>query len=145
MAGKSPINDSRRNAKYREIFDKTGGVCHVCGDPLVLDQVGRGGNSKGVYDVPPGWWEVDHIFQRSRGGASSAANSLPACTPCNRARWHRQGAYARVTLLLGLAARELICRGGEPGKAVLAEAGARWSYMKKWPELGKRKTKGRKS
>src|SRR5262245_41725480 len=107
-----------RTPQLREIFEKTGGVCHFCGDTLDFDKRGRGGGAKTVHDVPAGFWEVDHVRARARGGAP-LGNSLPACTACNRLRWHRSGGYTRTTILLGLVVRELIRQGGETGDHLL--------------------------
>ena len=29
---------------------------------------------------------LDHVYPRSRGGANTEANQVPACYPCNRAK-----------------------------------------------------------
>jgi len=85
----------------RRIFDKTTGHCHFCGDPIVFE-------NRGWIAKPRGHWEVDHVIQRHKGGIKSAENCLPACTRCNRLRWHRTGAGLREVLLLGvLAAKEI--------------------------------------
>src|ERR1700682_1073802 len=90
-----------REATLREIFDKTTGHCHFCGDPIVFE-------NRGWTEKPDGHWEVDHVIQRHKGGATTTENSLPACTRCNRLRWHRTGAGLREVLLLGvLAANEI--------------------------------------
>jgi hypothetical protein len=84
-----------------EIFAKTQGHCHFCGDPLVF-------GNRGWTDKPHGHWEVDHVIQRDKGGSKKAENCLPACTVCNRLRWHRTGASVRGLLLLGvIAAKEI--------------------------------------
>ncbi|MBK9240529.1 MAG: HNH endonuclease [Acidobacteria bacterium] len=132
---------SASESALREVFDKTGGVCHLCGDKLSFEKRGRGGKAKGVYDVPSGFWEVDHVHQRSRGGNAGFSNALPACTACNRMRWHRSGGYTRQTLLLGLAARERIRRGSDLGDRLLKDAKQRWPLVSKWPRLGERTKK----
>ncbi len=90
------------NAKLRDIFDKTGGHCHFCGDRIFFRRRGFDRLNR------KGFWEVDHVIQRHKGGASSSANYLPACTRCNRLRWHRKGGYLRESIQLGLIARQQI-------------------------------------
>lgn len=94
-------------SQLRRIFIKTKGCCHFCGDPLIFHR--RGWRAKGL----PGFWEVDHVIQRKKGGADLADNCLPACTQCNRLRWHRKGENIRRLLLLGLLA-EIEIRCGTP-------------------------------
>jgi HNH endonuclease len=57
-----------------------------------------------VERTPDGHWEVDHVIQRDKGGAETSENCLPACTRCNRLRWHRTGDGIRDLLLLGVIA-----------------------------------------
>jgi len=57
----------------------------------------REGRLKNDIKLPNwGWAErmdghpvVDHVRQRTKGGASSRSNYLPACTRCDRLRWGR--------------------------------------------------------
>lgn len=87
--------------QLRTIFMKTNGHCHFCGDLLFFE-------NRGWCEKPKGHWEVDHVTQRAKGGADETANYLPACTRCNRLRWHRTGEVMRDLLLLGvLAQREI--------------------------------------
>ncbi len=82
-----------------KIFLKTEGHCHFCGD--VIDFEKRG------WDIDlTGRWEVDHIVQRKKKGASREANYLPACTRCNRLRWSRTGPSLRRVIFLGLVAKD---------------------------------------
>ena len=83
--------------KIKEIFSKTKGHCHFCGDPLILERYGR----KDLDDLD-GAWETDHIIQKGKGGRKEAENCLPACLRCNRLRWHRKGNDLRDLILLGL-------------------------------------------
>lgn len=97
------------NAKLKEIWSKTSGCCHFCGDSVKLQKRGwRSGNMDG-------YWEVDHVIQRGKGGDKNAANCLPACTKCNRLRWHRTGVQVRELLLLGLIAKDHMKRGTNIG------------------------------
>ena len=92
----------------RRIFDKTTGHCHFCGDRIVFE-------NRGWIDKPRGHWEVDHVIQRHKGGLESAENCLPACTRCNRLRWHRTGDGLREVLLLGVLAAKEIKAGTKVG------------------------------
>jgi hypothetical protein len=86
----------------RRIWEKTEGHCHFCGDPVEFDR--RGWRDADL----TGYWEVDHVIQRDKGGSVLADNCLPACTRCNRLRWHRKGEQLRELLFLGLIARDEI-------------------------------------
>lgn len=97
-------------AQLQQIFQKTRGHCHFCGDPLQFHR--RGWRAKNL----PGFWEVDHVIQRRKGGASAIENYLPACTRCNRLRWHRKGEAVRRLLRLGLIAHAEIRRATKLGK-----------------------------
>jgi 5-methylcytosine-specific restriction endonuclease McrA len=72
-------------AQLRQIFEKTDGHCHFCGDEIRFGE--RGGRS--IRRKGP--WEVDHVIQRAKGGLGGVENCLPASTPCNRLRWQRTG------------------------------------------------------
>jgi len=84
----------------KEIFDRTEGHCHFCGDAISFKKYG-------LKDVNStlGVWEADHIKQKGKGGGKDAANCLPACYRCNRLRWHRKGEDVRELLFLGLIAQ----------------------------------------
>ena len=97
-----------RENQLREIFDKTRGHCHFCGDPVVFER-------RGWAEDLTGYWEVDHVIQRGKGGSRGPENCLPACTRCNRLRWHRTGEAVRELLLLGLIGREEIRKGTKIG------------------------------
>jgi hypothetical protein len=89
--------------RLREIYDKTDGHCHFCGDPIKFE-------NRGWTATMDGHWEADHVIQRDKGGASASENCLPACTRCNRLRWHRSGDGIRELLWLGIiAAKEIKC------------------------------------
>lgn len=103
------VNDMTET-QLRKIFDKTSGHCHFCGDKLAFG--GRGYSRKNHQ----GFWEVDHVIQRAKGGHKSADNCLPACTRCNRLRWHRTGKAMQRLLLLGVIAWTEITRKSELGK-----------------------------
>jgi len=105
-------NQSHEQTILRAIFDKTKGHCHFCGDPISFESRGwRKGD-------PPGYWEVDHVIQLGKGGMDSADNYLPACTRCNKLRWHRTGPQLRELLWFGIiASREIRC-GTDVGKTL---------------------------
>ena len=100
--------------KLRRIFEKTKGHCHFCGDPIEFEK--RGWHDEDL----AGYWEVDHVIQRDKGGTSSVDNYLPACTRCNRLRWHRKGEQIRELLLLGLIAKDEIRKNTLVGKELIA-------------------------
>ena len=96
--------------QLRAIWQKTNGHCHFCGDSVSLRK--RGYRRQRA----DGCWEVDHVIQRDKGGSVSIENCLPACTSCNRLRWHRRGAALRELLVLGLIAKSEIEKLTETGK-----------------------------
>lgn len=121
MAGTSGPQSERVKA----IFQSTSGRCHFCGDRLVLSRYATRPlrrnllRSKG-WGWRAGYWEIDHVVQRDKGGRDATANYLPACIGCNRLRWHRKGKYTRESILLGLIARHEIrpqARGRHRGAA----------------------------
>jgi 5-methylcytosine-specific restriction endonuclease McrA len=62
------------------------------------------------------------VIQRNRGGAVAVANCLPACTRCNRLRWHRAGGEIRQLLRLGLIAKSEIEKQTSTGKELVKKA-----------------------
>jgi hypothetical protein len=54
-----------REGSLREIFNKTNGHCHFCGDPINFKH--RGWSAR-----PEGHWEADHVIQRDKGGPKTA-------------------------------------------------------------------------
>jgi hypothetical protein len=119
--------------QLREIWKKTDGHCHFCGDPVSLRK--RGYRRQRA----DGCWEVDHVVQRHRGGEVSIENCLPACTSCNRLRWHRRGAAIRELLVLGLIAKSEIEKLTETGKGLVrlrAGQTRRTARRRKWRSVG---------
>lgn len=113
------INNIMRNGQLRETWEKTNGHCHFCGDPVEFEK-------RGWHDGDlSGYWEVDHVIQKDKGGHDSKDNYLPACTRCNRLRWHRTGDKIRELLLLGLIAKDEIKKGTNTGKALVKLRGKR--------------------
>ena len=97
------------------IFQKTQGHCHFCGDPLEFEK--RGWCEGDL----TGYWEIDHNASRAKEGAPSIDNCLPACTMCNRLRWHRSGQEVRDLLQLGLIARDEVEKNSALGQALLTK------------------------
>ena len=123
---------------FHDIFQRTNGACHFCGDTLKFERR-RSQGAISIEDVPSGSWEVDHVVPLSRGGTRLVTNCLPACVACNHLRLHRRGAYVRTTLKLGLIARDKIKAGDQTGRSLLAVAKRRWPRTNNWPELGSRR------
>ena len=101
-----------RKIELQKIWEKTGGHCHFCGDPVNFDKRGWANGDL------TGYWEIDHVIQRDKGGSVLAQNCLPACTTCNRLRWHRTGEQMRDLLFLGLIARDEIRRQSAVGRVL---------------------------
>jgi len=99
-----------REKQLQEIFAKTSGHCHFCGNKLDFKK--RGWKSGALQ----GYWEVDHVVQRAKGGSKTVENCLPACVGCNRLRWNRSGKKIRKLLLLGIIAWKEIKADTKLGK-----------------------------
>jgi 5-methylcytosine-specific restriction endonuclease McrA len=56
-----------------EIFERSQGKCHYCGEVLTLD----------------GKWHVEHQFPRALGGGNGSLNLVAACVRCNLAKSDR--------------------------------------------------------
>ena len=97
--------------QLHEVFNRTKGHCHFCGDPLVFDNYGKA-------EVLEGAWEIDHVIQKGKGGTKDVSNCLAACVKCNRLRWHRTGQEVRDLLLYGLIAKDEIKKGTQVGKTM---------------------------
>ena len=100
--------------QLREIWNKTNGHCHFCGDRVSLRK--RGYRRQRA----DGCWEVDHVVQRDKGGAaSSLTNYFAACTSCNRLRRHRRGSQLRELLMIGMIAKREMESFTETGKRLI--------------------------
>jgi len=100
-------------AQLRAVLKKTGGHCHFCGDPVDFRRRGY------RHERLDGSWELDHVVQRAKGGTVQIENCLPACTRCNRLRWHRRGSALRRLLELGMIARREVDRMTMLGKQLV--------------------------
>jgi len=101
------------NKQLSEIFEKTKGHCHFCGDSITFNQYAK-------YKDINGSWEIDHVIQRGKGGTKDISNCLPACTRCNRLRWHRTGNEVRELLIYGLIAKDEIKKKSDIGKILIS-------------------------
>jgi HNH endonuclease len=122
--------------QLREIWKKTNGHCHFCGDSISLRK--RGYRRQRA----DGCWEVDHVIQKAKGGSITTENCLPACTSCNRLRWHRKGAALRELLLFGLIAKAEIEKLTETGKDLVrlrASRVSRTARRRNWPSVAQLK------
>ncbi len=102
------------NEKLKSVFNKTSGHCHFCGDPLSLKKYGLKDINKTA-----GFWAVDHVIQKGKGGTDDYSNYLPICIECNRLRWHRQGKNLRDLIFLGLIAHDEIKKKTAFGKDIM--------------------------
>lgn len=99
------------DTQLTEIFSRTKGHCHFCGDRLVFEGYGKADHEEGA-------WEINHVIQKGKGGSKDPFNCLAACIKCNRLRWHRTGQEVRDLLLYGLIARDEIKKKTQIGKAI---------------------------
>ena len=114
--------NGRKSEHLKVIFNRTGGHCHFCGDRIVLSKYAAKRHRQLLRSKGWGWragyWEIDHVVQRHKGGRGGNANYLPACIGCNRLRWHRKGKYTRESIFLGIIARHEINRNSEVGRQI---------------------------
>lgn len=64
--------------QLNDIFDRSGGDCHLCGKRLAFKNYASPGERAA--------WEVDHSNARARGGTHRLSNLRPACISCNRSK-----------------------------------------------------------
>jgi hypothetical protein len=97
---------SFKRDELQAILDRTGGVCHVCGQLHKLDRYGKE-------------WEVDHVLSIAGGGKDNPENYLAACEICNGLKWMHNPDAARTIMALGTAARsEAYKRRSKLGAAI---------------------------
>jgi 5-methylcytosine-specific restriction endonuclease McrA len=75
---------SLSSREREEVLAKTGGRCHICGDPI------------------KGKWQADHLSSHSLGGDHSIDNFLPAHPVCNRGRFFYKPEEFQLILKLGV-------------------------------------------
>lgn len=95
------LGNRRRSLSAQErslVFQKTGGLCHICSGEL---------DSR---------WTANHIKPVAKGGDHSINNFLPACSTCNRLKWHRSPEAIRLILKIGTYANREIEQGTTLGK-----------------------------
>jgi hypothetical protein len=79
---------------YGEVWNRTKGVCHVCGDTTLSKE--------------PRNWYADHVIPFDRdGNDEDSTNFLPVCHRCNGLRWHNSPETMRTILFLGVIANTL--------------------------------------
>lgn len=78
------FRESLSSREREEVFAKTGGRCHLCGDPL------------------EGKWVADHLSAHCLGGPHSLDNYLPADALCNHYRWFYESEEFQWILKLGV-------------------------------------------
>lgn len=100
------FNETKRIALLKEqrqrIFDKTDGLCHVCGIKLEIDN-----------------FQADHVKPFSTGGIDIVDNFLPACSQCNNYRWDYSPEEMQWILKLGVWLKTEIQRKSIEGLGVL--------------------------
>lgn len=74
-------------ATRRAVFNRTGGLCHLCHGPLAFSNY----NNHGAR----GAWEVDHSKPKAKGGSDYLNNLYAAHTTCNRSKQARSSARVR--------------------------------------------------
>lgn len=81
--------DSKRIILSKEqrqrVYNKTDGLCHVCGTKLEIDN-----------------FQADHVKPFSGGGHNIVDNFLPACSHCNNYRWDYSPEEIQWILKLGV-------------------------------------------
>lgn len=71
---RSPVNKSKQKSievkidnKKRKIYQRSGGVCYLCGSPVQFNRM-----------------SIDHVIPRSRGGSNKIENLRATHAECNR-------------------------------------------------------------
>jgi 5-methylcytosine-specific restriction endonuclease McrA len=64
---------------HREVYDRDGGICYLCGEPIPLDVDWRDGLA----------FQVDHVVPVTRDGEHSYANVRATHRKCNRRKGAR--------------------------------------------------------
>ncbi|MCD6113322.1 MAG: HNH endonuclease [Bacteroidales bacterium] len=86
----------------QRIYNKTDGLCHVCGIKLEIDN-----------------FQADHVKPFSTGGHDIVDNFLPACSQCNNYRWDYSPEEMQWILKLGVWLKTEIQKKSKEGLEVL--------------------------
>jgi len=86
----------------QRIYNKTDGLCHVCGIKLEIDN-----------------FQADHVKPFSTGGYDIVDNFLPACSQCNNYRWDYSPEEMQWILKLGVWLKTEIQKKSKEGLEVL--------------------------
>lgn len=89
-------------AQRRIIFEKTGGLCHICGIQLDFNK-----------------FQADHVKPYTSGGIHDVSNFLPACNTCNNYRWHYLPEEIQIILHIGVILKTQIVKETPLGKMML--------------------------
>lgn len=74
--------------RLSDVFDRSGGQCHLCRRKLSFRNYGSLGSR--------GAWEVDHSNPQANGGTHRLGNLYPACISCNRGKGKRTSRSVRA-------------------------------------------------
>jgi 5-methylcytosine-specific restriction endonuclease McrA len=77
MAPTVPGNAKQRRAKRELLFERQAGICHWCGQPMLLTRDRVPGPQSATFE---------HLQPRSKGGKSWADNVVLAHLTCNARR-----------------------------------------------------------
>jgi 5-methylcytosine-specific restriction endonuclease McrA len=92
------IRRSLRQQGRDQVYAKTNGHCHICGGRLDKE------------------WTADHVVPHAADGPHALDNYLPACSVCNRLRWHYTPEDIRYILELGIYARREVKKQSQLGR-----------------------------
>jgi hypothetical protein len=104
-----------RSTSRKEVFEKTGRRCHICGGLLTEH------------------WQADHILAYSKDGPHDPENFLPAHRLCNNYRWDYLSEEFQWILKMGVWACTLIKNSPPEGSESLGRRMAEgfWKYDKR--------------
>src|SRR5687767_14929924 len=88
-------------ALRKEIWNKTRGLCHVCGDPA-----GKR-------------WQADHVVPHHLRGRRAVDNYLPICRECNGLRWSHRPKVIRLIIRMGVYAKHEVRHATPLGEAII--------------------------
>ncbi len=97
-------NYSLTKKERLEIWKKTDGKCHICGEKIDNNN-----------------FEADHVKAFSSGGDNKIDNFLASCSTCNNYRWHYSSEEIKWILKLGIWAKTKIDHNDSIGKIIASE------------------------